>query len=269
MFFNTHLRAVAMIAVACSSLASMQARSGIITTTRDLPPFGTYAGGGHFAEFVIAGAPFPVRIIGAAHTPAPETTHREVICPIPPLPCIMDRDTPGFMEEHTFDSHATIAFFVPGSTIEMTFMGVMVKTRVTLLSYDGVEWKYSNELVEMTVPEFDFLGIGSLLREDQDAGKESTGETTITSLGGGLFRVDSFFDVFTELSVDGGLHWIDSSDPPGHVALVPEPGTLALAGAALALLGWLSHRAGLAQPGLGKQDVDKFDIRAAADKDCA
>ena len=40
-----------------------------------------------------------------------------------------------------------------------------------------------------------------LIREDP--AQASVGQTTITDLGGGLYHIDSFFDVFTELSVDG------------------------------------------------------------------
>jgi hypothetical protein len=56
----------------------------------------------------------------------------------------------------------------------------------------------------------------------------SLGQTTITSIGGGMYHVDSFFDVFTELSVDGGQTWIPQSGNPTHLQLVPEPGTLGL-----------------------------------------
>jgi len=55
----------------------------------------------------------------------------------------------------------------------------------------------------------------------------STGQTTITSIGGGLYQIASFFDVFTELSVDGGNSWIPS-DTSAHIVLTPEPSTLAL-----------------------------------------
>lgn len=61
----------------------------------------------------------------------------------------------------------------------------------------------------------------------------STGQTTITDIGGGLYHIDSFFDVFTELSVDGGNSWIPSQGST-HVDLVsaPEPSVCALAGLA-------------------------------------
>ena len=55
----------------------------------------------------------------------------------------------------------------------------------------------------------------------------STGQTTITSIGGGMFQIDSFFDVFTELSLDGGNSWIPS-DTSTHLVLVPEPCTITL-----------------------------------------
>jgi hypothetical protein len=47
----------------------------------------------------------------------------------------------------------------------------------------------------------------------------STGQTIIESRPGGQFRIDSFFDVFTEMSVDGGRTWFP---------MVPEPSTAVL-----------------------------------------
>jgi hypothetical protein len=55
----------------------------------------------------------------------------------------------------------------------------------------------------------------------------STGKTTITQQPGGLYRIDSFFDVFTEMSIDGGATWAQGVG-------VPEPSALALVAAACA-----------------------------------
>ncbi len=82
---------------------------------------------------------------------------------------------------------------------------------------------------------------GAIIRESPTL--RSLGQTAITDIGGGMFRIDSFFDIFTELSLDGGQTFIPA-DRPGHVVLMPEPGTLALIGAGLVLLGF---RRGLAR----------------------
>jgi len=77
----------------------------------------------------------------------------------------------------------------------------------------------------------------------------STGQTTITDLGGGLYRIDSFFDVFTELSIDNGINWFPDTQGPARVNLgpVPEPSVWALAGLGAGLLAlrraqWLRKR---------------------------
>jgi len=71
----------------------------------------------------------------------------------------------------------------------------------------------------------------------------SLGETTITDLGGGLWQIDSFFDVFTELSVDmgGGFSpWLPDVLGPTRVDLqpntiIPEPASALLLAAGGAL----------------------------------
>ncbi len=64
-----------------------------------------------------------------------------------------------------------------------------------------------------------------ILRENPNLA--SMGETTITDIGGGLYHIDSFFDVFAEASPDGGNSWIAAEDSV-HIVLVPEPATLGL-----------------------------------------
>lgn len=59
----------------------------------------------------------------------------------------------------------------------------------------------------------------------------STGKTTIVDLGGGLWNIDSFFDVFTEISIDGGQFQppiITAGPGSVHMELCPEPATMAL-----------------------------------------
>ena len=75
---------------------------------------------------------------------------------------------------------------------------------------------------EMEMLSFDISGVYNgvspfLIRESPTIA--STGNTTIESLAGGQYRIDSFFDVFTEMSVDGGQTWFP---------MVPEPSTAML-----------------------------------------
>jgi hypothetical protein len=66
-----------------------------------------------------------------------------------------------------------------------------------------------------------FYLIGGLLQIRLDG--PSTGQTTITDIGGGLFHIDSSFDVFTEFSFDGGVHWYPQGSPfPTHITLVGD-----------------------------------------------
>lgn len=71
-----------------------------------------------------------------------------------------------------------------------------------------------------------------MLRESPS--ESSTGVTTLTSLGGGQYQIDSFFDIFTEISLDGGQTWVPAT------AQVPEPSTLVLM--SLSGLAALSYR---------------------------
>jgi hypothetical protein len=64
----------------------------------------------------------------------------------------------------------------------------------------------------------------------------STGEHSLSispPMGGmpGMLKIDSFFDVFTELSLDGGFTWHQASGPFRMTItnITPEPGTVTLA----------------------------------------
>ena len=77
------------------------------------------------------------------------------------------------------------------------------------------------------------LPAGVMLRESPT--QQSTGQTNVDDIGGGVFRISSFFDVFTELSIDGGNTWLPAT---GTVTLgsTPEPSTFVLLGLGGAML---------------------------------
>jgi hypothetical protein len=61
---------------------------------------------------------------------------------------------------------------------------------------------------DISFPSFGYIPI--MMRESPTL--ISPGQTAITDLGDGTFKIESFFDVFTELSVDGGQVWVSSYD---------------------------------------------------------
>lgn len=67
----------------------------------------------------------------------------------------------------------------------------------------------------------DGLPDGASIRIDPST--PSTGETTITGPSGGPYNIHSFFDVFTEISLDGGT-WVPSTGPT-CLTLQPVPDT--------------------------------------------
>lgn len=67
-----------------------------------------------------------------------------------------------------------------------------------------------------------------LIRNDFESIDNGAGQVTISDIGGGLYHIDSFFDVFTELSVDGGDTWLDQISTDARYVLVPEPASLSV-----------------------------------------
>ena len=82
---------------------------------------------------------------------------------------------------------------------------------------------------------------GVMIRESPTL--PSLGVTSVQDIGGGLYRIDSFFDVFTELSIDGGQTWMPSNNGSGHVTLVPEPTSMSLLAAGfVGMMGFIRRR---------------------------
>jgi hypothetical protein len=92
---------------------------------------------------------------------------------------------------------------------------------------DGSTGSWDTEIVSMSLS--GTIGDNSvIIRESPSI--LSVGSLTVVDLGGGQFHIDSFFDVFTELSVDGGGTWMVADGPIRMELITPEPATLALLG---------------------------------------
>lgn len=109
---------------------------------------------------------------------------------------------------------------VLGTLSAMSFFDVFVELQI-----DGTR-VYDTEMLQMDI----LANVGGqtfMIRESPT--RASTGRTTVRALADGTYRIDSFFDIFTELSVDGGATWIPA-DAPTHMTLLPAPGACALLG---------------------------------------
>ncbi|MFN0010791.1 MAG: hypothetical protein ACKVS8_04010 [Phycisphaerales bacterium] len=137
----------------------------------------------------------------------------------------------GMSQVHNFGS--TVAGMVSafGSPpMPVSVPGVPVAVRVDHVSDSGATMFFDTEMLQLDIN----FGGGVMVRESLTL--QSLGKTEITDIGGGMFFIDSFFDVFTELSLDGGQTWIPS-DGSVEMVLHPTPGAaglLALGGLAAA-----------------------------------
>lgn len=112
-----------------------------------------------------------------------------------------------------------------------------IEFSLTCISDEGGTRTFNNELLRVGTNEGGselFITDDIIIRESPTIA--STGQTVTTDVGGGMYRIDSFFDVFTELSIDGGQTWTPG-DKAMQMVLYPEPATVLLLGlGGLALL---------------------------------
>jgi hypothetical protein len=66
----------------------------------------------------------------------------------------------------------------------------------------------------------DVGGVSIEIRESPSS--RSPGQVRVLDIGGGDFQIDSFFDVFTELSVDGGPFQPQTNEA-SRIELIPVP----------------------------------------------
>ncbi len=94
------------------------------------------------------------------------------------------------------------------------------------ISIDGHTRYFDTEMLSM-----DLVGNSPngpfMIRESPT--RASLGRYSVATRPDGTYQIDSFFDIFTELSVDGGQTWIPA-DGPAHFSLVPAPGAAAVLG---------------------------------------
>lgn len=150
---------------------------------------------------------------------------------------VPDSSTPPTDPPLTDDTYAVDSFFditvelyVPGAADYAVDSFFDVFTELTIKKRpDGGTGRWDTEIVSMDLSGFAPIpipGTTSKLEIRLSPTIPSTGGFVVTDLGTGKYQIDSFFDVFTELRVDGGT-WYPASGPI-RLDLVPEPATLSL-----------------------------------------
>ena len=118
----------------------------------------------------------------------------------------------------SFNAQTFMSFF-GGPTVPAFNPGEGAAAKITGVLDAPPTHTYATEMLSLNLGG---LPSGALIRESPTL--PSTGGHTIVDTP--PFQITSFFDVFTELSIDGGATWIPATGPV-HI-VNPEPGSLAL-----------------------------------------
>ena len=123
----------------------------------------------------------------------------------------------GSSTTHSFDSTVEARVTVVGVGAFLVSAPAMVTVRVTLSGHEPHGMRvFDTEMLQLDISG-GTLPVGVMLRESPTL--PSLGMTTTRHYPGGNFAISSFFDVFTELSLDGGQTWYPGTDESG--AIVP------------------------------------------------
>lgn len=210
--FRISRMAVVALLLICTTIPAM---AGMITTSTNMPPEGgMYVGTGMIT--------FPMGVFMRNIT----LSHFSASYPPPP---------PGNVVVHSFSARLDADLSIDGGQAWNPATGVGPETVQTVGNLDGT---FGEEMTSYNVNVGTLFG-PLLMRESPI--RASTGQTTVESLGGDDYRIDSFFDVWFEVSLDGGMTWYQS-DGSTRVELTPEPSAFLVLSAGLLGLAGIRRR---------------------------
>jgi hypothetical protein len=127
---------------------------------------------------------------------------------------------PGLSASHTFGS--TLEFDVSydgGLTYSHTTAPATVSVQITCRAGDdGITEYYDTEMTQLSIAGG---GLPANIQIRESPTRASLGRTTASAVSGGAggYGTDSFFDIFTEVTTDGGVTWLPSVAGPATVTL--------------------------------------------------
>ena len=226
-----HLPTLALGILSISIAPTSQAT--LISSTADLPPEGVYLSidihqlyTGPALEFLLTlpmHAPIVAQVgrrAGGSLPGGPGTAADEIETFGSTLDAQLDAHTLGGAPVYNGPAHASGGF----GSVETIVFGKI----------GNVTGTFDTEMLSLNL-QGSVGGLGAFMIRESPS-KQSTGKVTIADIGGGMYQIDSFFDVFTELSIDGGATWMVGTQVrggpayAGHVTLepVPEPASMSL-----------------------------------------
>ena len=138
-------------------------------------------------------------------------SHQRFLQSQPPPP-------PGGTNQHTFGSTVNMLLSMNGgASFTPVSVPASVGVRVSSTEDDGDTRFFDTEMLQLSL-EGGSLPPGVMIRESPT--RQSTGGTSMRQPQGQTgFQIASFFDIFLEVSTDGGATWTPSSTGPSRVSL--------------------------------------------------
>jgi len=204
--------------------AASPLRAGLITTNPALPPDGDYVAPTGWQYPQSSGPVIRLQ----------DVTLRALFSPPPVIVNI------GSDEQVTYDAYLQ-AVEVGLGWGPIALNGPL--QMLTFLKADQTVGDFAAEIVSIELQGV-VSGVGTILLRESPS-QSSEGRTAITDIGGGYYRIDSYFDVFTELSLDAGQTWLDGTDSTRMTLVpkqIPAPVTLILLLTGLSGLWLRQHR---------------------------
>ena len=130
---------------------------------------------------------------------------------------------PGGTQVHSFGSQVQLEISMDGgNTFQPASAPASVSARVTSTQDEGDTRFFETEMLSLDI-QGGTLPNGVMVRESPS--KQSLGRTSIRMVNDpatGIWDyISSFFDIFTEVSLDHGATWLPATTAPVHMALVP------------------------------------------------